>query len=142
MLSTSRGVAPFVGLWLDQAGATIVAVKHEGEPVVQHVESDVEGHYRLSGGWKSGTRTQAVADEKRINRRRQHQLDRYYERLAEAVGDAGRVLILGPGEAKLGLKRALERRPGRRRRRMTVKTADRMTDRQLVATVRRFFSGQ
>lgn len=131
---------PCVGLWLDQAGATIVTTTDKGDPVVQHVESNVEGHYRLSGGSKSGSQPHEISDEKSINRRRRQQLDRYYERLDEVLGNADRLLILGPGEAKLGLKRFLEARRSRKPRTMTVKTADKMTERQLVAVVRKFFS--
>jgi hypothetical protein len=131
-----------VGLWLDQSGATIVTLKsNDADPVVRHVESGVESHFRLSGGWKAGTQTQEVSNEKRIDRRRAQQLDRYYERLAEMLGDARRILILGPGEAKLGLERALKAKRGSKPHRFTVKTADKMTENQLVADVRRFFAG-
>ena len=140
MPDVRRNKTQWVGVWLDQARATIVRLSDDDEPVIQHVESNVESHFRPSGGWKSGMQTQDVADEKRIERRRQHQLDRYYQRLSEALGEAAHVLLLGPGEAKLGLKRVLESRGSQKPRRIIVKTADRMTDRQFVAAVRKFFS--
>ena len=139
MPGVRRSKSQFVGIWLDQAGATIVTLQHGHDPVIQHMESNVESHFRLSGGWKSGMTVQDVADEKRVERRRQHQLNRYYQRLSEALGEATRVLILGPGEAKLGLKRFLETQRSRKPQCMTVKTADKMTERQLVAAVQKFF---
>jgi len=139
MLDVQRDKARFAGVWLDQAGAIVVMLREGRDPEIQHVESNVESHFRLSGGWKSGMKTQDVADEKRIERRRQHQLDQYYQRLGEAVGKAARVLILGPGEAKLGLKRVLDTQKVQNPRRITVRTAERMTDKQFVAVTSKFF---
>lgn len=139
MSSVLRPRAPCAGVWLDQAGATIVVLNVGHDPLVQHVESDVESHFRLSGGWKAGMQTQDVADEKRIDRRRRQQLERYYEQVIASLGDAERVLIMGAGEAKLGLERVLWKRRSQRARRVAVRTADKMTERQLVAAVKRFF---
>ena len=66
-------------------------------------------------------------------------LDIYYDAVIAAIRDAESILILGPGEAKGELKRRLEglnlggRIAG-------VETADKMTDRQIAAKVRKRFA--
>jgi hypothetical protein len=129
---------PSAGLWVDKTGATIVLLRHGSDPLIRRVESGLNSRYRVSGGWRAGVAVQEVSDEKRNERRRQQQLKKYFDALAAVLEDADQVLILGPGEAKLGLVRTLRRRE-QGTRRVTVQTADRMTERQLVAAVRKFF---
>jgi len=141
MSSVHRNQSQFVGMWLDQAGATIVTLEDGHDPVIQQVESNVESHYRLSGGWKSGMQTQDVADAKRVERKRRQQLERYYERLSEVLREATRVLILGPGEAKLHVATKM-RHEGLGSKLRATEAADKMTTPRIVAHVRENLVGQ
>ncbi|HEV8541129.1 MAG TPA: hypothetical protein VGR78_01945, partial [Verrucomicrobiae bacterium] len=61
-----------------------------------------------------------------------------YEKIISRLRDAGSVLIVGPGEAKGELKRKFDR-DGSNPHVLVVEAADKMTERQLVAYVRRHF---
>ena len=77
------------------------------------------------------------ADDMRDRQFASH-LARYYDRVIESIGDAGSILILGPGEAKGELEKRLQgsELAGRV---VGVETVDKMTDRQVAARVRERF---
>jgi hypothetical protein len=55
------------------------------------------------------------------------------------VAQADRLLLLGPGEAKLELKARLARSKAHAGRTLEIQTADRLTDAQVVAAVKDHF---
>ena len=64
----------------------------------------------------------------------------FLERVVRAVGDAGAILIAGPGTAKTELHTHIKRRHERVAERISaVETLDHPTDGQLLAHARRFF---
>lgn len=129
-----------VGLWIDHRKAVIVALSKEGE-VLSVVESGVEKHPGRIEGVRSTASFEAqqvVADDSR-QRKLTGDLRDYCDRVIAAIGDAGSILILGPGEAKGELERRLAQ--DKHEARVAVQAADRMTDRQLAAHVREFFAG-
>ncbi|HUV77391.1 MAG TPA: hypothetical protein VMW06_04970 [Desulfobacterales bacterium] len=131
-----------VGLWIDKKKAVIVRI--EGENVtIQEIESGVEKHTRLKGGSRSATPygPQEVSSEGRHDRRHQHALSEYYEELIGVIGDADKIYIMGPGETKGELKKAIEKIKHLANRITAVEAADKMTQRQIVAKVKDVFSG-
>jgi hypothetical protein len=91
----------YVGIWVDHEKAFIVALQDDTETFTR-IDSNVEGHVRLAGGSRSATiyGPQDVASEQKIDRRRERHLREYYQKIIEAIDDAGKILIFGPGEAK------------------------------------------
>jgi len=66
--------------------------------------------------------------------------DDYLRAVAEAVADAGEILVVGPGSAKLELVRHAERHdPQVAKTIVGVETVDHPTDRQLLAYARKYF---
>jgi hypothetical protein len=66
------------------------------------------------------------------------ELNTYYDAVIVAVGDCGKLLVMGPGEAKTELhSRLLKHHPTGPA--VTVETADKMTERQIVAKVKAHF---
>jgi hypothetical protein len=62
-------------------------------------------------------------------------LANYYDEVIVCIGDAETILIFGPGEAKVELKKRMERdKIGIRI--VTMETADKMTEPQIVAKVK------
>jgi len=127
------------GVWIDHARAEIVILK-DRQASTRTIRADVAGHRKSTGqqgmplpghvGGGAGS-----ADE----RRREHQLQRYYEQVALALEGAGEVLILGPGEAPGELKKHIESR-SKRHSAISVRTSDKLTEEQLIAEVRDFFA--
>ena len=101
----------------------------------------MEGHIRLSGGSRSKTLygPQDIRSEKGMEERRKHHLNRYYDKVIDRIRDADKVLILGPGEAKRELEKRMRESQGLTARIVKIEAADKMTERQLAAKVKKFF---
>jgi len=126
------------GLWIDHREAFIVVLSKTGE-VTKRIQSSVEKQSRRAGEPSTGRfEYQAVpADDSRQREYTGH-LARYYDEIISHLRDAGAVLIFGPGEAKGQLKKRLE--TGKTAAQLiTMETADKMTDPQIVAHVRHHF---
>lgn len=64
----------------------------------------------------------------------------FYRHAAEAVADAGEILVVGPGQAKLLLLREIHRHHHAIEPRVVgIETVDHPTDNQLVAYARKYF---
>ncbi len=120
-----------VGLWIDHRKAVIVIIAGKSEETRQ-VTSNMERHVRYSGA------AQEDSAENQRDRRFTGHLNKYYDKVIAGIREADSILILGPGEAKTELEARLadQALSGRI---VGIETADKMTDRQVAARVRRRF---
>jgi len=128
------------GIWIDHRRALMVFVTPAGERSA-HIVSKVESQLRRSGD--SPMKGRYAADQVPADDSRQKavtgELDIYYDAVVAALRNATSFIIFGPGEAKGELKkRLLKNKLGGRIR--AVEAADKMTDRQIAAKVRKYFS--
>jgi len=126
------------GVWIDHRNARIVALTGDDEVTVilSKVEKHLErgGDSPLEGSYEA---RQVPADDSR-QRALTGGLNVYYDAVIAVLRNHAKVLVFGPGEAKGELQaRLLKQNLGGRV--AAVETADRMTDRQIVAKVRGFF---
>jgi len=130
----------YAGIWIDHEKAFVVLI-HEDKSVLHCIESNVEGRFRLSGGSRSRTPygPQDVASERRVEGRRKHHLQRYYQEVIQAVGDSHKILIFGPGEAKTELAKEFGNSKELSSRIVSIEPADKMTQKQIIAKVKEFF---
>ena len=119
------------GVWIDHKKAVIVSAS-EGHVTTQTLESEVAAHPHFGGQQDGG-------GEKKYEERHRQSLERYYDEVVEHLGDPEALLIFGPGEAKLELKERLGRSGTRAQLIVEIETADRLTDPQIVATVKNHF---
>jgi len=129
-----------VGLWIDHKKAIIVAVTDKGEEtglIISKVEKQLRrsGASPLKGSYES---QQVPADDSRQRSFTGH-LNIYYDAVIASIRDAESILIFGPGEAKGELKERLEGN-NLGGRVVGIETADKMTDRQIAAKVRKRFA--
>jgi hypothetical protein len=139
----------YIGIWVDHKKAVIVTKKQPERPYEEDVElavtqisSDVERKVRLSGG--SRTRNtpwgpQEVAVDSKIEARQKQQLKKFYHQIIEFIKEADKLLIMGPGEAKLELKKEIERSKALNKKIVGVHTSDKMTNNQIAAKVKSYF---
>ena len=129
-----------VGLWIDHRKAVIVfAVEPEDTMTLHEIESGMEKHIRYSGAsHASGDNDHNDTTEDGRDRRFGNELNRYYDDVIAVLVDATDVLIIGPGEAKIELQTRIDT-DGHRGQHVTVKTADKLTDEQIMAEVRQHF---
>jgi hypothetical protein len=128
------------GVWIDHRQALIVALTAEGEHCTR-ILSKVEKHSERSGDRPmegAYEAHQVPADDSR-QRALTGELNHYYDTVIAALRPFEPLLLFGPGEAKGELhKRLVKMKLGARV--AAVETEDKMTDPQIIAKVRLYFS--
>lgn len=134
-----------IGLWIDHKQAVIVTLTNETNETnkqssSQTIDSHVESQPRREGDspLKGAFETQTVHADDSHQREMTGHLNHYYDAVIKQVQNAGSILLLGPGEAKEELKKRFE---GHHHAGHIVgmQTADKMTEKQIVAKVRDYF---
>ncbi len=127
-----------VGLWIDHKNAVIVAVNKQ-DVIVRKLESGAKHHeYRGATRPKTSYSAQYNMGDDQLDKQYLVQLNKYYDQVIGLLRNAPEILIFGPGEAKVELKSRLESGKGSAPK-VRVETADRMTERQIVARVRKYY---
>ena len=127
-----------IGLWIDHKQAFLI---WHNRKRVEVIPSNLEPRTHFSGGARIGGRyNQSVDSELRHNDRYNNQLSKYYEQVISTIQNADSIFIMGPGEAKLELEKAIKKRKDLLRKLLKVETADKMSKNQMIAYVRGFFS--
>lgn len=129
------------GLWIDRERAFILIIIN-GEESISIIESGAEAHIRALGGSRSATpyAPQDVAPERKIEEKRKRHLRQYYKRIIGIIQDSDEIVIFGPGEAKLELKKEIEKSKVMREKIVGIESADKMTERQMRAWIKTFFN--
>ena len=138
----------YVGIWLDHREAFVVSLVKdqpfagENQEMIERIESDIERRVRLSGGSRSRKTPygpQDISVDSKQEDRFKLQLREYFKEILLRIGDADEILIFGPGEAKIELKKEIETSKRLANRIKKIESADKMTKRQIAAKVRAFF---
>lgn len=129
-----------VGLWIDHRKAVIVTITDTGEKITQ-VLSEVEKQLSRTGDTPLGGSydiQHVPADDSQQKALTGH-LNVYYDEVIANIRTADSIMIMGPGEPKGELKKRLEKNKLGERI-ACVESAERMTEPQLAAKVRKYFS--
>lgn len=129
-----------IGLWIDHKKAVIVILENGGEQVKQ-IPSNMEKHVRFRGGARTRTAYSPnfFTAETQVDRRFTEHLNKYYTQVISEVAGASSLFIFGSGPAKHEFEKRLKN--GKRRiPQLQIENADKMTDRQVVAKVRKHFA--
>jgi stalled ribosome rescue protein Dom34 len=119
-------------VWIDHTQAIFVRLG-PGEPEISSLRSDAPIGTRASAA-AGETKEQA---ESRLARRRRQQLREFYGQVIETVADAARIVVLGPGTAKLELRQLIsDEYPAVAKRLEQVRPCERVAQRQLIERVR------
>lgn len=130
-----------VGVWIDYEKAVLVRFVGKKRSVMR-VESGVPGHFRLlkNSRSKPSSDFQDLSPQKRIEERYKNQLHKYYKKIIYETDDADHIFIFGPNEARLELKKEMKKSKARGERIAGVERAGQMTESQIVAKVKQFYS--
>ncbi|HEY5729901.1 MAG TPA: hypothetical protein VIS72_07605 [Anaerolineales bacterium] len=124
-----------IGLWIDNREAIIVKLTDMGEQITR-IYSDGEKQIRFEGGSrKDGLQTTETIQGRKFDR----QLGKYFDDIITDIRDAEMIHIFGPGKAKDGLLKRMEN-DNLKELIVKIETADSMTDNQVAAKVREYFS--
>lgn len=137
----TRTAAPTTAtvVWVD--GSHAIVARWAGGPIVERLESDVPSHHRSTGHVRHDPTVRhggggAVSDQ--VERDRLRHRAAHLRRVARLVPATGDVMLLGPGQARLELERAIaaaDRRRGHPRP-IGSQASGRLTERELVARLR------
>jgi stalled ribosome rescue protein Dom34 len=120
-----------VGLWIDHKKAVIFSLADEGAEL-KRISSEGTDTVRLSSG------SQKESPGKHQDNRFTSHLNKYYDEILSYIRDAESILIFGPGEAKVELKKRLESMELHKRI-IGFEIVDKMTDNQIVSKVRQHY---
>lgn len=128
-----------IGLWIDHKRAVILTMSEQGENI-QKIESGMGRHIRYRGATHPRTpySAQYQQGDDQLDNKFTEQLNKFYGKVIAHIRMADSVLIFGPGEAKSELEKRLVHEKVKVQV-VGIETADKMTDRQIAAKVRRHF---
>lgn len=128
-----------IGIWLDYKEAYLITLDGK-QSEVEKINSEVED-FHLKGGSRSKTPYGPMdkTSEKKHLERRKHQVDKYYSSIMEKVKNADEVFIMGPAEAKIGLRTKMVNTQSFRTNIKGYETVDSITEKQKIARTREFF---
>jgi hypothetical protein len=131
------------GLWIDHRKAIIVTLSDTGEQQTHEIMSRVEKQLGRIKGKRSTTpfESQLVPKDDCQQRGFTNHLKGFYDEVTACIRDAEAVLIFGPGEAKGELQKLMEHN-NLHVRVAVIEPADKMTDGQIAAKVRDYFSNK
>ena len=128
------------GVWIDHKQAVVVLITDKGEET-RRIRSEIDETRTPDRGLRSKNKygpRDYVAEARRDQKIKDH-LNRYYDQVAASLEGAESILIFGPAEAKSEFKKRITRQKLRGHI-AELETADKMTDRQVAASVRRHFA--
>jgi stalled ribosome rescue protein Dom34 len=128
-----------VGLWIDHKKSLMVILDQEQE-VIQEIESGIGKHTRYRGAThpKTPFSSQYQQGDDQLDNQYTERLNKFYKDVISKMRGADSALIFGPGEAKSELEKRLTHERVRVRN-VRIECADKMTDRQIAAKVRKYF---
>jgi hypothetical protein len=132
-----------MGIWVSRKEAVIVTLAN-GSVETRKLTSEVEKRVRFSGASHAAESSVGARDawaEDRRDRRFEQQVARFYAEIITHLRGADALLIFGPGESKIELKKRLADE-GLVAEVVAVKATDKMTERQIAAYVREHFQKQ
>ncbi len=129
-----------VGVWIDHKKAVIVT--GDGGRI-EKLESNMEKFVRTNGGAHGKTPSGALVflPEDQRDRHFIEHLNKYYAEVIAQLRNAEAILVFGPGEAKFELEKRL-RHVELHKHITGIESADKLTDRQIAAKVKKFFTSQ
>lgn len=118
------------GIWIDHKHAFVVFLSESGEQI-KHIESDT----------RKNESAHEIAPEDVRQRHFDQHLNVYYKEIIRCVKDAHSIFLCGPGEAKIEFQKQIKSKDLMSRI-AKVESADKMTEPQLMAKIRRCFAPQ
>jgi hypothetical protein len=129
------------GIWLDFQDAYIINLLGHDQAEVRHIHSDIH-HVATKGGSRSKTPWGpqfSPADHTNLERDKHAEKQYFDDILSEIDKDTDELVIFGPAQAKIGLKKAIEGIKHYHPHIEEILPADYLTENQRVAWVRKFF---
>ena len=128
-----------VGVWLD--GSKAVVVKPSTGSITE-ITANIDNavHHSKEGQRTAPVRGQLVTNEKKFDERKHNQTRDYLKDVISEIKSADAIYVFGPAQMKTNLKNELEKDKHLKDKLVGVESADSMTNNQIVAQVKKFFT--
>ena len=129
-----------MGVWIDGTKAVIVKLENDS---VSEISAEIDNNVHHGREGDKGTFIgggRHVNNEKTFDERRKHQTHNYIENVISEIKSADSVFVFGPSEMKNHLKSQIESGKHLIGKLSAVETADKMTEKQIVAAVKKHFT--
>lgn len=120
----------FVGIWIDHSKALLITTEDHSGHGDYDVRKKIESHVTSARG--SSEHTQ--------HHRQKNETEKYFKAVSKELEAFSDVLIFGPGNAQEELFNYLRENKHFHGRNLSIDTAGNLTDNQVIAKVRDFFS--
>ncbi|MBW6482693.1 MAG: hypothetical protein K0B10_06495 [Vicingaceae bacterium] len=129
------------GIWIDSKKAVVITFKDK-ESNTKIIYSGVEGKNRVDGEGKEFGRfgNQFSTLEKKLEKKYQSEIIEYLKEVTKALESTDDLVLFGPAQIKIELKKLIEKDNKLLKKLLDVVDADSMTDNQLVAWVKKYYS--
>ncbi|NNE77964.1 MAG: hypothetical protein HKN31_12935 [Pricia sp.] len=131
-----------IGIWMDKEKAHIVRLREQQEEF-ETIFSELEFFNPKGGSRTRNTKwgPQDVIQDSKYLEREKHQLKSYFNNLASAIEEADAIALFGPADTKEKFrKEMLQHHKALEAKLKTVETVDSMTENQIKALVRDYYS--
>lgn len=128
------------GIWLDLKQAIVITLFEDGYKL-KIIESEIQVKERYDGEKKKFGRfgSQFLNDETKKKRRLEEQINKYLKRIFNEIKNVNEIVLFGPASLKRKLAELIKSDRTMAEKLKAVKTADVMTQNQMVAWVKKFF---
>ncbi len=130
-----------VGIWLNQKEADIITLENNALKF-KTIYSDIDPHPRIPGETKQFGRfgDQFLSNENDKKNKINDLTAKYLKAVAESISDSNEIMLFGPAQTKIKLKKLLLKNPQISSKLKEIKSADHMTENQKVAFVKNFYA--
>jgi Lhr-like helicase len=131
-VAKTKETANHLGIWMDHASAHLMDVTSDS--IITNIISSKFTHQAKEEALSKG--------EKAMHNKEQHQQSDYYKKLAEIIQRYQEVIIFGPTSAKVELYNLLKADHHFDAIKINIKQAQKMTEPEEHAFVRKYFTGR
>lgn len=131
-----------IGIWLNTSKAVLVSLDNGKNENIRILESGIESRTRFPGERKPFSRLGSLLTNtsSKITNRRKQQMHQYLSKIIHEIDpDTATFYLFGPATAKIELDKELKKHQNFAQKPVIVESADKMTERQLIAHVKLFF---
>lgn len=132
------------GIWIDSTKAIIVTLEG-GKEAITEIQSDLENrvYHDKEGDKGSFFGGQHIDSQKSFDERKKHQINTYLKDVISTVNSADELYIFGPADTKTKLEQKINAEKSTiATKPKSVETSDSMTENQIVAKVKQFYSNK
>ncbi len=129
------------GIWLDKEKAIIINLS-EGKHTIKYLESNITIRERIPGEGKKFGRFggQFLSLENKKKNRIKKQTAKYLKKIVFEIKNSDEIVLFGPAEMKTDLEKMILENSKISSKLLAVRTADSMTENQLVAWVKEYYN--